>query len=405
MKNQTRLVTGGRDGGRRIGAVNPPIVRTSTVLYPDVTTMRQMRARRDSGERVFSYGARGTPTTFALEDALCDLEGGDRAFVYPTGLAAIAGVMLTFLKPGDHVAVVDTVYPPARHLCDTFLAARGILTTYFAPDAEALRSAMRENTRLVYAESPGSGTFEVLDLPAIAAIARRHGALLAMDNTWSAGLLHQPLKLGADISIQAATKYICGYSDVMLGVVVGRGDVCSELLNTATTLGITASPDDCYSALRGLRSLGARLAQHGDSGLRIALWLEERPEVALVLHPALPGHPGHEFWKRDFTGASGLFAFCLHQQLADQTDKFVNMLKLFGIGSSWGGYESLALPGQCSPIRTARPWKGPPQVIRLHVGLEDCEDLIADIERALAVAVAAARDDADIHFGQDRDLV
>jgi cystathionine beta-lyase len=339
------------------------------------------------GERIFSYGARGTPTTFALEDAMCELEGGERAFVYPTGLAAVAGVLLAILEPGDHVAVIDTVYPPVRRLCDTFLAARGIETCYFAPDVEGLEAVMQPNTRVVFAESPGSWTFEVLDLPAIAAVARRHEAVLAVDNTWAAGFLHRPLCLGADISIQAATKYICGHSDVMLGIAVARDPVWTKLLDASTTLGLTASPDDCYLALRGLRSLAARLRQHGDSGLRIAHWLDERSEVAVVRHPALPGNPGHAFWQRDFTGASGLFAFCLRQDLVDRTDRFVNALSLFGIGSSWGGYESLALPIDPAPIRTARPWQGPERIIRLHAGLEDCDDLITDIEQAFNAAV------------------
>jgi cystathionine beta-lyase len=383
MKKQTRLIHAARGQTTHCRPVNPPVVRASTVLYPSIEEMRAVRQRRDAGERLFSYGARGTPTAFALEDALCELEGGERAFLYPTGLAAIAAVLLSFSKPGDHVAVVDTVYPPVRKICDEFLAARGVACGYYAPDTDGLKRVLRSDTKLIYAESPGSNTFEVLDLPAFASVARQANAVLAVDNTWSAGYFHQPLRLGADVSIQALTKYVAGCSDVMLGAAVASASAWQVLRHTSSTLGICASPDDAYTALRGLRSLAARLRQHEGAAGLVIQWLEGRPEVAQILYPAREDHPGHALWKRDFSGSSGLFSVGFKDASPGRIDRLANALTLFGIGASWGGYESLALPFDPGPVRTATRWTGTRPLLRIHVGLEDPDDLIRDLEAAL----------------------
>lgn len=383
MKKDTRLVHSARGANAAQAPVNPPIVRASTVLYPTVEEMRAVRKRRDAGERIFSYGARGTPTGFALEDALCELEDGARAFLYPTGLAAIAAVLLTFARPGDHVAVVDTVYPPVRKICEDYLAARGVAFSYFAPSVDGLKSVLRPETKLIYGESPGSNTYEILDLAEFAALAWQMGAILAVDNTWAAGYLHQPLRLGAHISIQALTKYVSGGSDLMLGCAVASQDAWQDLQRTSATLGLCVSPDDAYLALRGLRSLGARLKQHEAAALRVVQWLETRPEVAQILYPACAGHPGHEIWKRDFSGSNGLLSVGFRDATVGGIDRFANSLKLFGIGASWGGFESLALPFDPAATRIAAPWSGSRPLLRLHIGLEDPDDLIQDLEAAL----------------------
>lgn len=376
MDDATRMVRAAKPQRREPHAVNPPVVRASTVLFPDTATMRDYRQRRTTGERLFTYGARGTPSSMALEEALCELEQGDRAFLYPSGLAALGAVLLAYTRPGDHVAIIDTAYPPLHRLAENHFKPRGVEITRFRPDAASLATALRPNTRLVLAECPGSNSFAVIDLPAMAQVTRRHGALLAVDNTWSAGLFYKPLRHGADISIQAATKYICGHSDIMMGTVVTREAAYRPLFDLNGDFGLCVSPDDCYAALRGLRTLKSRLEAHERGALEVARWLADREEVAEVLHPALEGFPGHALWRRDFTGASGLFAFHLAPPLADRADAFVDALSLFGIGASWGGYESLALPvglPASSPGGTA---------IRLHIGLESPADLIEDLATA-----------------------
>lgn len=390
MHEKTLLVQTGRSHGDTPHSVNPPVVRASTVLFPTVEGMQETRRRRETGEQIFSYGVRGTPTTHALEDAVTALEQGERTLIYPSGLAALAAVLLSHARPGDHIAVIDTVYPPVRQLCSGYLAPRGVEVSYFAPSPEGLKAVLRPQTSLVLAEAPGSGTFEVVDIPALADITRKNGSKLAVDNTWSAGLFLKPLALGADISVQAATKYICGHSDTMMGTVTVRVEAFGPLFETTTILGLCTSPVDCYDALKGLRTLEVRLRRHEQSALEIATWLAGRADVAAVYHPALEGAPGHDIWCRDFTGSSGLFAFALSPPLAGHSAAFVNALSHFGIGASWGGFESLALPVSPGPIRTAAPWAGPQTIIRLHIGLEDTRDLIADLDRAFAHIAALA---------------
>ena len=386
MDRMTQLVRSGRDlpTDNRPAAINPPVIKASTVLYSDLEMMQLVRSRRDKGERIFSYGAHGTPTTHFLEDSLCALEGGDRAFVFPTGLSALAAVFLTYTKPGDHVAVIDNAYPPVRRLCDEYFANRGVKVSYFAPNPESLSEVIRSETSLVLAESPGSGTFEIVDLPALAKIAHEHEAILAVDNTWSAGVFLQPLKLGADISVQAATKYLCGASDIMMGTIVCKEACAKHLYDVVTLLGIITSPEDCYDTLRGMRSLYPRLKQHEQTAIELAKWLNCQDAVAMVLHPSLPDHPGHEIWKRDFSGSSGLFAFGFTDEYVAKTPDFINELKLFGIGSSWGGFESLSLPVSPASIRSCGSWDGPNTLVRIHAGLESPGDLIADLQQALA---------------------
>lgn len=382
MNDATRMIGAGRKIVAEPMAVNAPIVRTSTVLYPDLATMRDHRGRRETGERLFTYGARGTPTAFALEDALCELEQGDRAFLYPSGLAALGALFLAYTEPGDHVAIIDSVYPPVRGLLQSHFNKRGVTCTYFAPDVQSFQEALQLNTRLALVESPGSNTFEVIDLPAFSSIAKARGILLAVDNTWAAGHFYKPLCLGADISLQAITKYVGGYSDLMMGAIVTNEAYYRPLFDFAGAFGICVSPDDCYTGLRGLKSLCARLDVHGRHAIELATWLSGREEVGAVFHPAIESNAGHEFWKRDFTGSSGLFSFALNDGLAGKTDAFVDALELFGIGSSWGGFESLALPVDLK-ARTGT-WRGPSKLIRLHAGQEKSDDLIADLGRAFS---------------------
>lgn len=384
MKRDTRLTRTGQETRGAEGPINPSIVRASTLRFSSLERMRDVRARRDTGERIFSYGARGTPTAFELEDALCELEGGARSFLYPSGLCGIGSVFLAILGAGDHVAVVDTVYPPVRKFCERVLKRNRVGVSFFAPGVRSLEAVLRTDTRLVYAESPGFGTFEILDIPAIAELTKRRSIPLCVDNTWSAGYFCQPLALGADIAVQAVTKYICGYSDLMMGAVVATEQWWRPLHEFGTDLGICVSPDDAYIALRGLRSLSARLRRHEENGLRLATVLSESDEVERVLHPAFPSCPGHEIWKRDFSGASGLFSIALRPDLVDKSDQFVESLRLFGLGSSWGGYQSLVLPIDPSPLRTATAWTGARRLVRISAGLEDPDDLIEDLKTALA---------------------
>ena len=385
QKPETRLVTAGRDTQAQKGFVNPPVFHGSTVLYPSAEDLHAHR-----GE--FTYGRHGTPTTQALQDVLMALEGPQCAGVglVPSGLAAISTTLLGVLKTGDHLLVCDNVYRPSRNFCNGILARYGIETTYFDPlIGSGIQSLFRPNTRAVLVEAPGSQSFEMADIPAIAAVAHAHDALVIDDNTWATPLYHRSLEQGVDISIQAATKYIGGHSDIMFGTISANAKVWPLVNETIRLLGVCAGPDDVFLALRGTRTLAVRLAQHCASGLEMARWLASRPEVLRVLHPALECDPGHAIWKRDFTGASGLFSIVLQPKPQAAVDAMLDSLKLFGMGFSWGGFESLAIPFNCSDYRTATKWDPGGPTLRLHIGLENIDDLKADLERGFAVFNAA----------------
>jgi cysteine-S-conjugate beta-lyase len=386
LKPATRLVTSGRDPAANHGFVNPPVQHASTVLYPTAEDFRARRAR-------YLYGRRGTPTSEALEGALRELEGPACAGValMPSGLAAISTALLAVLAAGDHVLVTDSVYQPTRKFCSGVLKRLGITTSYYDPMmGDNIAALIQPNTRAVFVEAPGSLSFEVQDVPAIAAAAHARGALVLMDNTWASPLYFRALDKGVDLSIQAATKYIGGHSDVMLGTVSANAATWQRLIDTVHALGLCVGPDDAYLGLRGLRTLGVRLAQHDQAGRKVARWLSDRPEVARVLHPAFDSCPGHVLWQRDFSGASGLFSIVLKPVSEAAVNAFLNELTLFGMGASWGGFESLAIPFDCAAIRTATKWAPGGPTVRIHIGLEDTDDLIGDLERGFA-ALAAAR--------------
>lgn len=381
----TRMSHAGRAGVRIHGFVNPPVHRGSTVLFPNCEARRAGAAKRF--ERFLTYGTQGGPTHHALEDVIAEIEGGTRCTILGTGLAAVAVPLLAYLKAGDHCLMPDSVYGPARHLATTMLAGFGIETTFYDPcvDEAGLAALMRPNTRVVYTESPGSHTFEVQDIPAIARAAHACGAKVLMDNTW--GIHHfQPFRHGVDVSIQALTKYVAGHSDVLLGsVTVNSEEDHLAVRSAASTLGQYASPDDCWLALRGARTMALRLKAQEEAGLEVARWLEQQPQVKQVVHPALPSHPQHAIFRRDFTGACSLFGVVLQPRYGEAgMCRFVDSLALFGIGASWGGYESLALPTTGFITRTAGTGDYGGPMVRLHIGLEDVSDLIADLAQALA---------------------
>jgi len=381
----TRLVTSGRDTAAQKGFVNPPVVHGSTVLYASAEDLHEHR-----GE--YHYGRHATPTTRALQKALADLEGPQCRGVglAPSGLAAISTALLAVLKAGDHLLVCDSAYRPTRSFCDGMLQRYGVETTYFDPlIGERIAELFRPNTRAVMVEAPGSQSFEMPDVRAIAEVAHGRDALVLDDNTWATPFYRRALEQGVDISIQAATKYIGGHSDIMFGTISANARAWPAISEGIRLLGVCAGPDDVFLALRGLRTLGVRLAQHQAAGLAIARWLGTRPEVARVLHPALEGDPGHALWKRDFTGASGLFSIVLKPAPRPAVDAFLDALSLFGMGYSWGGFESLAIPFDCSSYRTATTWAPGGPTLRLHIGLEDVEDLKADLDRGFAAFNAA----------------
>jgi len=386
VKSATRLVTGGRDATANHGFVNPPVYHASTVLYPTAEDFLARRAR-------YLYGRRGTPTSEALENALRALEGPACAGValLPSGLAAISTALLAVLHAGDHLLVTDSAYQPTRRFCDSVLRRHGVATSYYDPMIGGdIATLIKPNTRAVFVEAPGSLSFEIQDVPAIAAAAHARGAVVLMDNTWASSLYFHAFDKGVDLSIQAGTKYIGGHSDVMLGTVSANPATWERLRDTVHALGLCVGPDDIYLGLRGLRTMGVRLAQHHQAGLKVARWLAERPEIARVLHPALESCPGHAIWRRDFSGASGLFSIVFKPVAQSAVNAFLNELGLFGIGASWGGFESLAIPFDCTSIRTATKWAPGGPTVRLHIGLEDVDDLISDLERGFA-AFAAAR--------------
>jgi len=384
---RTRLVHAARtERGSGARGVNVPVSRLSTVLFDNLAQMRDVRSRRDS-ERLLSYGAKGNPTAFALEDLVTELEGGYRTRLFGTGLAAVAQTFLAYLRPGDHVLITDAVYSPVRRVARDFLQAFGIEVSYFAPDGSDLAARLQANTRMVYAEVPGSLLYELCDLPAIAALCKPRGILLAVDNTWGSGYLYRPLTLGADISIMALTKYLSGHSDVVMGSVCTREEAWPALAAMSDTFGTTVSPDDAYLVLRGARTLAPRLDVHERQGLEVARWLQAQPQVKRVFHPALTDHPGHALWKRDFQGSNGLLSFELQRADDAYLQRFIDALQLFGLGASWGGYESLVTVAHVGDRDSAQDRALNP-VVRLHIGLEDVGALIEDLKQGFDVAGA-----------------
>jgi cystathionine beta-lyase len=382
MREETTVVHSGLHPEQHQGAVNPPVFHASTILSRSVEEYRRKRKDWLQGVAVTYYGRCGTPTTEALQEAIATLEGGYRCVLYPSGLAACAGALLAFLSSGDHVLISDSVYGPTRTLAKGVLKRFGVSATFFDPlIGRGIESLIRPETRVVYLESPGSLTFEVQDVPALSEIARRHGVTVVMDNTWGTPLYFKPFAHGVDVSVQAATKYIVGHSDAMLGAITCTKEAWPTLRDSTYELGQTAGPDDVYLGQRGLRTLAVRLKQHWEAGVSLAEWIARQPEVERVLHPALPGDPGHAIWKRDFTGACGLFGVVLKEGVTDRAlCAMIDGLELYGIGSSWGGFESLIVPFDPREARSATRWPHRGPCFRIHAGLENMEDLIADLE-------------------------
>jgi cystathionine beta-lyase len=387
----TLALHAGRDPDANHGVVNPPVYHCSTVIFKDLEELLETRRDRASGAYVgFTYGREGTATTRAFEDAITLLEGGYRAVTTSCGLGAIAASLTAFLSAGDHLLIVDSLYGPARAFCEEFLKRFGVEVTYYEPSVGAgIEALFQPNTKVVYLESPGSLTFEMTDVPAITKLCRGRGIRTIMDNTWGSPVCFQPLKHGVDVSINAATKYISGHSDLMLGIAVCTEDAFLPVKKTASGSGYCGGPDDIYMALRGLRTLPIRMQRHQESATRIALWLQQRPEVYRVLYPALPDDPGYAIWKRDYAAASGLFGVVLNACTQTQFAAMIDHFRFFRLGYSWGGYESLCVPTYPGDLRSARPWQAPGPALRLHVGLEHVEDLIADLEAGFARLAAA----------------
>jgi cystathionine beta-lyase len=384
FRERTRAVLAGRDPVDSYGFVNPPIVRGSTVVYQTTEDFLQRKAR-------FAYGTLGNPTLEALETALNDLEGGAGVVVCPSGLLACTLPLLAAVSAGDHLLVTDSVYRPTRHFCETVLKRMGVEVTYFDPlIGPGLAALMRPNTSAVFTEAPGSQTFEMQDIPALCQVAHAHGAVVLMDNTWATPLFFDSHKAGVDYTIQAGTKYYAGHSDVLIGSISARTpDQFKRLRGTWEALGVIVAPEDAFLTLRGIRTLHLRLKEQEAAGVAMAKWLLGRPEVLKVLHPALPEDPGHAIWKRDFTGASSLFSIVLRPAPLAAIAAMLDGLELFAMGASWGGYESLVLPFDCASYRTATRWEPGGPAIRIHIGLEDIEDLKADLDAGFKRLTAA----------------
>ncbi len=380
----TRLTTAGRDPEANFGIINPPVYHASTVTFPTVAALHD--AEKHRFDRVY-YGRYGTPTTFAFEEAVADLEGAAHCVAVPSGLAAIAISLSALLHGGEHALITDNAYFPTAKFANTFLKKFGVTVSYYDPMAPAadIQALIRPETKVVFTEAPGSMTFEVQDIPMIADIAHEAGAKVIMDNTWSAGHFFKPFAHGVDVSIQAATKYLVGHSDAMLGAITTNDeDIYNHIKITQVGLGYATGPDDCYLGLRGMRSLAPRLERHQATGLKLAEWLAARPEIATVLHPALPNCPGHDIWKRDFSGASGLFSIVLKDNYGPgDRARMLDGMELFAMGWSWGGYESLIIPSDPRTMRTTYTWPYNQPVLRLHAGLEDSDDLIEDLRAGL----------------------
>lgn len=381
MKKDTLLVQLGRDPLAHQGMVNTPVFRTSTVIFPDLASYE---ARPGDNYKVMRYGIYGTPTTFAFEQAVARMEGGHEAVALPSGLAAITAALCAFAKAGSHLLVADTVYAPTRIFCERQLRKYGVDVEYYDPTiAGGIAALLRDNTCAVFCEAPGSLTFEMQDIPAIAAAAHARDIPALADTTWGTPYYFRSFERGVDVSIHAATKYIAGHSDVMMGVVVTNERYWLPVRRAAAEYGFSVSPDDCYLALRGFRTIGVRMQRQMQSALTVARWLQARPEVQRVLYPALPDDPGHALWRRDFEGAASLFGIVLEPVSDAALARFVDSLQLFGIGSSWGGYESLITVARVEGNRSATRWQPGGPTVRLHIGLEDPDDLIADLEQAM----------------------
>jgi cysteine-S-conjugate beta-lyase len=380
----TEVVHLGRDPFAHHGFVNPPVYRGSTVLYP---TLESLEAKTQP----YTYGRRGTPTVAALQDALTALAGGAATKLTASGYQAVTTALLAFAETGDHILVADTVYEPTRQFCDYLLRRLGVETQYYDPLIGAgIAALFRPNTRLVYVESPGSQTFEMQDIPAIAESAHSKDIWVLADNTWSSPLYCQPLALGADVVIEAGTKYLVGHADALLGFITSNACAAKHIERAAGTLGVCPGSEETFLGLRGLRTLDVRLARHQETGLHLAEWLRARPEVTRVLHPGLSSDPGHSLWKRDHKGATGLFSIILKPVQKPALAAFLNDLKLFGMGYSWGGYESLVIPFDCTSYRTATRWQPEGPALRFHAGLENAGDLIADLDAGFARLRAAS---------------
>ncbi len=378
----TELVTAGRKKEWTHGIVNPPIYRASTCLFSSYSEMLE-RSKNPAAQKLF-YGRKGTPTHWALADAITGLEHGEGTTLYPSGIAAVTGAILACVKSGDHILITDSAYQPTRGFADGFLKTMGVETSYYDPLVGAdIKNLFKSNTTVVVTETPGSLTFEVQDLPAIIAAAKDIGAYVITDNTWATPLLLNPLDMGADISVHAVTKYIGGHSDIMMGSATANKRTFKKLQHTAFQLGQTVSPDDAALALRGLRTLGVRLKQHEESALKIAAWLADHAEIDQILHPAFENCPGHAIWARDFAGSCGLFSVTLKRGDYADTAVLVDDMELFKMGFSWGGYESLITPSDPRTCRTATQWTSSGPLLRLHIGLEDADDLITDLDTAL----------------------
>lgn len=384
MKIASKIIHAGRDKKWTGYSVNVPVVRASTVVFDTMAELKHATVNR--GNQVPYYGRRGTSTHFAFSEAICELEGGAGCALYPCGAAAISGALLAFLQAGDHLLMVDTVYEPTRALCDKLLKNLGIETSYYDPMLGAgIQTLIRPNTKVIFLESPGSLTMEVQDVPAICQVAKAHDIVVILDNTWASPVLFQPFSHGVDVSIQAATKYIVGHSDVMLGTASANEKHWPRLREQSYLLGYCASADDVYLAARGLRTLDVRLKQHQRNALAVVEWLQQQPQVDHIRHPALPEHPGHAAFVRDFSGSNGLFSFVLKQGTAEAVAALIEGMQFFKMGFSWGGYESLITANlQVQALRTATHWPYSGPLIRLHIGLEDPADLIADLALALA---------------------
>jgi cysteine-S-conjugate beta-lyase len=378
LSERTRLVHAGREPFEQHGFINTPIYRGSTVLYPTTDDLLHRRGR-------YSYGTKGTPTTNSLETAWTELTGAAGTVLAPSGLAAVTVALMSCLKAGDHLLMTDSVYLPTRQFCNGVLKNFGVETTYYDPQIGAgIEALMRPNTTAVFTEAPGSQSLEMQDIPAIAEVAHRHGAVVLMDNTWATPLLFPPHERGVDLAIEAGTKYLSGGSDLLLGMVSANERCFKRLRETYDSFAMCPGPEDVFLGLRGLRTMALRLREHGNQALEMARWLDDRPEVARVLHPAMETYPGHEIWKRDFKGSSGLFSIvlkpCSDQALAAMLDG----LSLFGMGYSWGGFESLVIPFNCATYRTATKWEPGGHALRFHIGLEDLDDLKRDLDAGFA---------------------